>query len=137
MGTDTYRITLEKLIEEQIARSKWNRERERIDTICIAHHMHGGPQGGILWTAHHRDYFDSETGERTRPSIRFIGCAIIEVHGDHCSVKEMCESMGPYYYSCPLVLLEIVTEAEPGTRPEWREKVREYHRQNTPKQLTA
>jgi hypothetical protein len=37
--------------------------------------------------------------------------------------KDMTESMGPYYYGCPLKLLDLV----PETNPEWRKDVREHH----------
>lgn len=39
--------------------------------------------------------------------------------------KALSEAEYPYYYSCPLSFLEKV----PPVRPEWREKVKEWHKE--------
>ena len=52
---------------------------------------------------------------------RLPWCALVCVGGP-CH-KPMCESMGPFYYSCPLGYLELVPVAD----EQWRECVRSYH----------
>ena len=75
-------------------------------------------KGNVLWTV--RELTDKATGI----TERYIGCYLLQrERGYGWGYKDMCESMHPYYYSCPLAYLEIVpTECEP-----WRERVREYH----------
>ena len=41
--------------------------------------------------------------------------------------KEMDESVGPYYYDCPLSYLDLATEPVNDSARIWREKVRAHH----------
>ena len=41
--------------------------------------------------------------------------------------KGMSEDMGPYYYDCPLALLDKASEPINESAKEWRIKVREFH----------
>lgn len=41
--------------------------------------------------------------------------------------KDMSEHSGPYYYDCPLSLIDEATAPANDTAREWREKVRAYH----------
>jgi hypothetical protein len=54
---------------------------------------------------------------------RYIGCDLLAKHDGSWGYKDMCEAMGPCYYSCPLRFLDMV----PVASAEWREKVKEYH----------
>lgn len=79
--------------------------------------------GNVLWTVH-------EYGKAGEPLKRFIGCYLLGRAGGRWGYKPMEESMGPYYYSCPLAYLEMVPPPE-GLGPEitaWRDKVRAYHK---------
>lgn len=67
--------------------------------------------GNTLWTVH------------DGPSGRWLGCYLLSRSRDGWGYKPMEESMGPYYYSCPLAFL---AEA-PIACPEWRDGVRKYH----------
>ena len=40
--------------------------------------------------------------------------------------KDMTESMGPFYYSCPLKYFDMVPEPKQYDGVSWRDKVREY-----------
>jgi hypothetical protein len=74
--------------------------------------------GNVLWTV--RELTDKRTGT----TERYIGCDLLErERGYGWGYKDMCESSGPFYYSCPLGYLEIV----PVACEEWREQVRAYH----------
>ena len=57
---------------------------------------------------------------------RFIACFLLEAGGDGWGYKAMEEAMHPYYYDCPLRLLELA----PVASEEWRRKVSEYHAGN-------
>lgn len=46
--------------------------------------------------------------------------------GNFC-YKGMDETVGPYYYDCPLSILNLLTETEYEYAKEWREKVRLWH----------
>jgi hypothetical protein len=58
-------------------------------------------------------------------SRRYIQCDLLKGGGNGWGYKSMDESMHPYYYSCPLSYLDLA----PEQCAEWRQKVREYHRQ--------
>jgi len=54
---------------------------------------------------------------------RFIRCDLLDGSPEGWGYKEMCESMGPYYYTCPLEYLRMVPVAD----IDWRKKVFDYH----------
>jgi len=56
--------------------------------------------------------------------LRFIALHLLKKSRDSgWGYKDMCESMGPYYYNCPLGYLDMA----PEQCPEWRAKVRAWH----------
>ena len=80
---------------------------------CLRHCI----SGNVLWTV----WEVTEPEEKVR---RYIGCDLLACQRGHgWGYKEMCESMGPYYYSCPLAYLDMV----PVANEEWRVQVRAYH----------
>lgn len=77
-------------------------------------------RGNVLWAV------VELTHKTERTSKRFIACYLLRSDkGYGWGYKDMEESMGPAYYSCPLKYLEMVPEANAA----WREAVREHHRQ--------
>ncbi len=73
--------------------------------------------GNVLWTVW------EVTGPEAQVQ-RYIGCDLLACQrGLGWGYKDMCESMGPCYYTCPLAYLEMVPEAN----AEWRIQVRAYH----------
>jgi hypothetical protein len=75
-------------------------------------------KGNVLWTVW------SIIDKRNHRIERYIGCDLLQSErGYGWGYKDMCESMDPYYYSCPLDYLTIV----PVACEAWRERVREYH----------
>lgn len=84
--------------------------KEGTSTKCLAHTC----KGNVLWTVHET----KATGEK------WIGCYILgSSKGFGWGYKDMCESMFPYYFSCPLSYLDMA----PVACAEWREKVKAYH----------
>lgn len=81
-------------------------------------------RGNVLWAV-------VELTDKTDQSRkRFIACYLLRSsRSDGWGYKEMEESMGPNYYSCPLKYLEMVPEANAA----WREAVREHHHQRNRK----
>jgi len=61
--------------------------------------------------------------------VTFIGLDLMESGGNEgWGYKDMDESVGPYYYDCPLRFLDMVAGSEPvGYAEKWRESVREWH----------
>lgn len=88
----------------------WDNEGTHGETIDYAVCMN------VLWTVN----VITKDGKETS---RFIGCDLLAKHDGAWGYKDMTESMGPCYYSCPLRFLDIV----PVASAEWREKVKEYH----------
>lgn len=58
--------------------------------------------------------------------VRTVRIDLIKKIGADYGYKTMDESVGPYYYNCPLNFLDNLT-APIGYASEWREKVRAYH----------
>ena len=55
----------------------------------------------------------------------FIGCHVLRNEKDYgWGYKDMCESMGPYYYTCPIKYLEMA----PVANQAWRDEVMAYHK---------
>jgi len=107
----------------------FTRDSERADIIAErieawSNDTHAGrtlrhcTKGNVLWTV--RELTDKRTGV----TERYIGCDLLQCQrGFGWGYKDMCESSHPYYYSCPLVYLDIA----PVACETWRERVREYH----------
>ncbi len=77
-------------------------------------------RGNVLWTV------STITNKQTSEVTKFIGCILLKNGGrDGWGYKDMTESMGPYYYHCPLSYLDEV----PVANQDWRDHVRKYHRQ--------
>lgn len=87
------------------------------------HTLNWCTKGNVLWTVQEVTYKLSLQYEVGVPN-RFIGCFLMKNDRGHgWGYKDMCESMFPYYFTCPLAYLDAVPEANAG----WRAKVREYH----------
>lgn len=56
--------------------------------------------------------------------------------GSEWGYKDMDESMHPYYYDCPLELLDIVPTPDNQNAREWRENVRKFH-ESKPKRVSV
>lgn len=98
------------LIHERCA--PW--KNEHVESNVIKHSL----RGNCLWKVIEHKLLPDGKVER------FIALDLIQVHGREAGYKDMDESMGPYYYSCPLSYLELVPEV---TNEEWRKGVRSYH----------
>jgi hypothetical protein len=73
--------------------------------------------GNVLWTV----WQATGPGEQIR---RYIGCDLLACErGYGWGYKDLCESMGPCYYTCPMAYMAMV----PVANPEWREQVRAWH----------
>lgn len=64
-----------------------------------------------------------------RNGIRWIGLTLIESSGRDVAVKHMDESVGPYYYDCPLSYLRNASAPQGDYAGPWREKVLAFHAQ--------
>lgn len=113
-------ITRKGLVEERTA--AW--EREGVQTTCLAHCYRGNPYSGVLWTVWERVGPD-------HPTERWIGCDLLRYdRNDGWGYKDMDESVGPYYYSCPLGYLDKVPVV---TNSGWRDCVKSYHSERADK----
>ena len=75
-------------------------------------------KGNVLWSV--RAIIDKSTHRIER----YIGCDLLQrERGYGWGYKDMEESSGPYYYSCPLAYLGMV----PVACEAWRERVRDHH----------
>jgi hypothetical protein len=60
-------------------------------------------------------------------SETFITCHLLDLHKDQWGYKTFDEAFHPFYYDCPLRFLDI---AQHHTCDNWRDKVRQWHREN-------
>ena len=82
-------------------------------TKCIRHCYRGNAFTGVLWQVWECDIIPKT----------FITVDILEYRNGQWYNKPVDESMGPYYYSCPLAYLDLASVENPA----WRESVKEYH----------
>lgn len=99
---------------------------EKATRTCVAHCYRGSAHRGVLWSVW--SVQDKTTGAETR----YIGCDILEYlrgngSGNEWGYKDLCESSGPYYYSCPLAYLEMVPVPDSPYAAGWRANVRAWH----------
>jgi len=82
---------------------------------CLAH----STRGNILWSVWKHEQKDGRI-------ITVIHCDLLSSQRDYgWGYKGMCEEVHPYYYTCPLKYLDMAYDY---INSEWREKVREYHK---------
>ena len=72
--------------------------------------------GNVLWAV------QVHTDKQAQTVTPFILCCLLQGGGEW-GYKDMTESMGPYYYTCPVAYFDLVPEANKN----WRAKVREHH----------
>ena len=105
-----------------------------VKTYVLKHCYRGNAFSGVLWVVFERTIPNQSTE-------RFIACFKLEYRGGLWGYKDMDESMGPHYYSCPLSYLDMTDPANGGDfinpcwdgkqceewSKNWREHVREHH----------
>ena len=79
-------------------------------------------RGNILWALH---WLRRTSGEE----IQFITCYLLKKTNGHWGYKDMDETVGPFYYSCPLSYLDAAGDPSNELSARWRKKVRTYHAQ--------
>jgi len=111
-------ITKQQLVSELIQSSWWGEE-----FIVVNHAL----RGGTLYMC----------VEQTARKVAFIAVYRIEVHGGEICYKDMCDSMGPCYYDCPIKFIDWADNHEHGApksfAEEWRQKVRDMAKAQSPK----
>ncbi len=110
----------------------WNSRKELIAHLCdeptnyktLARKVASEDGESVLWAVHEIGPDDEEN-----PGLRFIMCYLMRYDRKHRlhGYKEIGETMGPSYYSCPLSFLDMVPEPEGDYVEEWRESVRRFH----------
>ena len=131
--TFSERWTRRELIAERT--QNWNNKDRAEGNVyvvseCLKHCYRGNNFSGVLWTVWEHKEYDKVTGEILNTS-RYIGCDLLKCVSykgtREWGYKDMEESSGPNYYSCPLGYLDMVECPDNEYAPGWREKVRQYH----------
>lgn len=110
------------LIEERTR--SWERALDdgvHVQSTCLRHCYRGGVHSGVLWSVWERTW--TKEGRQVRPTERWIACDLLRYQAGAWGYKDMEESCGPYYYSCPLGYLDMAPVAD----EQWRQGVRNYH----------
>jgi len=80
-------------------------------------------RGDVLWAV------VEITFKKEDRKDHFIACYLLMKSEDSWGYKDMCESMGPLRYSCPLKYLKMT----PVTNQSWRDEVIAYHKHQSQK----
>jgi hypothetical protein len=99
-------------------------------TECLRSCYRGNAYTGVLWKVMQTTIHDfSSPGNKRTKVTKWIGLDLLcynkASHG--WGYKDMDESVGPHYYSCPLSYLDVVPQPESTFCRDWRDKVRAYH----------
>lgn len=99
-----------------------------IVTTCLKHCYRGNAFRGVLWTVRESRTYGSISNALIESHL-WIGCDILQYDNkDKCwGYKDLEESSGPNYLSCPLSYLAMGPEPIEGYGVEWRKDVRQYH----------
>lgn len=124
-------LNRKQLIAQRV--TGWERDTGEmlVKSTCLKHCYRGNVFSGVLWSVWERNF--TKNGEEVQPSERWIQCDLLRCDQGEWGYKDMEESMGPYYYSCPLSYLELVPIDRFGGNVEWREQVVEHHRRRAKK----
>lgn len=102
-----------------------------VKSTCLKHCYRGGVFSGVLWSVWERTFTNDD--KEVQPTERWIQCDLLRCDQGSWGYKDMEESMGPYYFSCPLGYLDLVPIDRYGGNAEWREQVIEHHRRRAEK----
>jgi len=80
-------------------------------------------RGNVLWSVVEVTAKENLGWLTAGETGRFIRCDLLEGGHEGWGYKDMCESMGPYFYTCPLSYLNMA----PVANLEWRERVYAHH----------
>jgi len=124
-------VNRKELIAQRV--KGWERETETmlVKSVCLKHCFRGGVFSGVLWCVWERTF--QLDGKEVQPTERWIQCDLLRCDQGSWAYKDMEESMGPYYYSCPLGYLELVPLEQFGGNAEWRKEVVEHHQRRAEK----
>lgn len=117
-------VTHGSTLRGQIASRSQGWENDKMKSECLAKCFKGNVCfSGKLWSVW------EQTNKVTGEKKRFILCDLLEYRRDvdGWGYKDMCESMHPYYYDCPLKYLGMVPDTSEGACAEWRKEVRAHH----------
>lgn len=126
--TFNYGATKQDVVREWTREQGWGKDpvtnEERVG-VALKHCV----RGNVMWTVH--EIKGRETGSNP---VRFIGCFLLGTDGQgNWGYKDMEESMGPSYYSCPPSYLDMVPCPNGPYAKDWRELVRQYWANRKPK----
>ena len=106
MGWLTSRKWTKQTLVERLTASE---EKNGIVRTCLKHSL----KGNVLWTVW-------EISFPYKPTTRFIGCDLLSNSSrGEWGYKDMDESCGPYYYTCPISFFKLV----PVANQQWRDEV--------------
>ena len=128
----TFGSTRKELIADRT--KGWQRTNDDgtvITSECLAQCYRGGSFSGVLWSVWERTFVRNK--EHVQSAQRWIMCDLLRYHRDGWGYKDIEESMGPCYYSCPKKYLDMVPLNQFGGNAEWRALVLAYHEQQREK----
>lgn len=109
MGYIVYRATKEQAVRDELSSIN-------ASSKVLAHRA----TGNRLW-------FLAQTRTGEHAGRKWIGLTLIDTRRGEVAVKSMDETVGPYYFDCPLSFLDRADAPVGPYAGPWREKVRAFH----------
>ncbi|MDR6522168.1 hypothetical protein EJP69_14345 [Variovorax gossypii] len=109
MGYIVYRATKDQAVYDELSSIGTS-------SMVLAHRA----VGNRLW-------FLAQTRAGEHAGRKWIGLTLIDSRRGEVAVKSMDETVGPYYFDCPLSFLDRADAPVGPHAGPWREKVREFH----------
>lgn len=124
-------VNRKQLIAQRV--EGWERDTGEmlVKSTSLKHCYRGGVFAGVLWSVWERTF--TKDGAEVQPTERWIQCDLLRCNQGSWGYKDLEESMGPYYFSCPISYIELVPIEQFGGNAEWRLQVVEHHRHRAEK----
>lgn len=102
----------------------WVSRDERWNVRCGCRVLKSAMVGSVYYAAVER--YNNYTGFRDVGAAVCLTCGRTRWDGTAWGYKDMDETMGPYYYDCPVSILNLLSPTDNQTANEWREECRRH-----------
>lgn len=102
------------IIAEVTREETWTHEGRALRRTVLRHCT----RGNVLWMLVERDMGDGSG------ATKYVACYLLQRNREGWGYKPMDETVGPYYFTCPLSYLDAADPPKNRTAADWRKVVR-------------
>lgn len=122
--TFTYQTRKEMIQENTTSGTYFNDQTgETVKRTCLAKQFKGNSFSGVLYSVWKVEVTRNDQFVR---EYSYIGVDLLQYRNKMWGIKNMDETMGPYYFSCPMKYLNMIPCPNSTSAVEWRQKVVKY-----------